>query len=172
MAVAEGADACASGQHDADMKTNIALALGANLGENPAENIRRGALLLIEGGVEGMTMAPLIRTAPVDCVPGTPDFLNTALIGQWGGTPLELLALCQKIERTAGRPAVHSSHEARLLDIDVILWGEEILTLPGLTVPHPRMHMRRFVLEPLAVIAADWRVPPFGKTVAQLLNSL
>ena len=117
-------------------------------------------------------MAPIIRTKPVDCVPGTPDFLNTAVVGQWGGTPLELLAACQKIEREAGRPAVHSSHEARLLDIDVLLWGAETLSLPGLIVPHPRMHLRRFVLEPLAAIAPDWTVPPFGKTVANLLNEL
>ena len=82
--------------------------MGANLGENPAENIRWGALKLLEAGVEELLMAPIIRTKPVDCVPGTPDFLNTAVVGQWGGTPLELLAACQKIEREAGRPAVHS----------------------------------------------------------------
>ena len=151
--------------------------MGANLGENPAENIRWGALKLLEAGVEELLMAPIIRTKPVDCmpvdcIPGTPDFLNTAVVGQWGGTPLELLAACQKIEREAGRPAVHSSHEARLLDIDVLLWGAETLSLPGLIVPHPRMHLRRFVLEPLAAIAPDWTVPPFGKTVANLLNEL
>jgi 2-amino-4-hydroxy-6-hydroxymethyldihydropteridine diphosphokinase len=154
------------------MKTKIALAMGANLGDDPAENIRWGALKLLEAGLEELLMAPIIRTKPVDCVPGTPDFLNTAVIGLWGGKPLELLAACQRIEREAGRPAVHSSHEARLLDIDVLLWGTETLSLPGLIVPHPRMHLRRFVLEPLASIAPDWIVPPFGKTVGQLLQEV
>ena len=119
-----------------------------------------------QGGAEAIT------TKPVDCIPGTPDFINTAVIGQWEGTPLELLAVCQRIEREAGRPAVHSSREARLLDIDVLLWGTETLSLPNLIVPHPRMHLRRFVLEPLAAIAPDWIVPPFNKTVAQLLKNL
>ena len=150
----------------------IALAMGANLGENPSENIRWGTLRLMEAGVEELHMAPLFRTKPVDCVPGTPDFINTAVIGQWSGTPLELLAACQQIEREAGRPAVHSSHEARLLDIDVLLWDDKSLSLPGLIVPHPRMHLRRFVLEPLATIAPDWIVPPFNKTVMQLLKNL
>ena len=158
--------------YDGFMKTKIALAMGANLGESPAENIRKGALKLLEAGVEELVMAPLITTKPVDCVPGTPDFINTAMIGQWEGTPLELLAACQKIEREAGRPAIHSSHEARLLDIDVLLWGTEVLSRPTLIVPHPRMHLRRFVLEPLAAIAPDWIVPPFNKTVAQLLKNL
>ncbi|MCR4575801.1 MAG: 2-amino-4-hydroxy-6-hydroxymethyldihydropteridine diphosphokinase [Lentisphaeria bacterium] len=150
----------------------IALAMGANLGESPSENIRWGALRLMEAGVEELQMAPLFRTKPVDCVPGTPDFINTAVVGQWNGTPLELLAACQQIEREAGRPAVHSSHEARLLDIDILLLGTETLSLSGLIVPHPRMHLRRFVLEPLATIAPDWIVPPFNKTVMQLLKNL
>ena len=63
--------------------------MGANLGDDPAENIRWGALRLLEAGVEELLMAPIIRTKPVDCVPGTPDFLNTAVIGLWGGEPLE-----------------------------------------------------------------------------------
>lgn len=146
--------------------------MGANLGDCPAENIRWGALKLLEAGVEELVMAPLITTKPVDCVPNTPDFINTAVIGLWNGTPLELLATCQRIERVAGRPAIHSSHEARLLDIDILLWGTETLSLSGLIVPHPRMHLRRFVLEPLAAIAPDWIVPPFNKTVEQLLKNL
>ena len=74
--------------YDKLMKTKIALAMGANLGDDPAENIRWGALKLLEAGVEELLMAPIIRTKPVDCVPGTPDFLNTAVVGQWGRSPL------------------------------------------------------------------------------------
>lgn len=103
----------------------------------------------------------------MDCVPGTPDFSDQALIGIWPGSAPELLALCQRLEREAGRPAAHSSCEARTLDCDIIIFGDSVSAEPELTLPHPRAKLRRFVLEPLAEIAPEWRFPDSGTTVLQ-----
>ena len=153
------------------IQMRIAIALGGNQGEVTAA-FAKAVEMLRCGGVTQIRMARPILTTAVGCYPGTPDFLNTALIGEWKGTPLELLALTQEIERRMGRPAAHDSRASRPLDLDILLLEENSLDLPNLIVPHPRMRGRRFVLEPLAEIAPDWRVPPTGETVAQLLAKL
>ncbi|MBQ6471696.1 MAG: 2-amino-4-hydroxy-6-hydroxymethyldihydropteridine diphosphokinase [Victivallales bacterium] len=149
----------------------IAIALGGNQGEVSAV-FAKAVELLRDGGVSRIRLARPIVTVAEGCHPGTPDFLNTALVGEWTGTPLDLLALTQGIERRMGRPAEHDSRASRPLDLDILLLDETSLELPALVVPHPRMRRRRFVLEPLAEIAPNWRVPPTGETVAQLLAQL
>lgn len=154
------------------VESRVALALGANLGYNPEATIHWAIQKLSEAGLASIKVASIILTEPVDCAPGTPDFLNTALTGTWKGSPLELLDLIQEIEIAAGRPAKHSSHEARCLDIDIILWDEKVIETPRLIIPHPRMHLRHFVLQPLAEIAPDWKVPPAMKTVKSLMKAI
>ncbi len=153
------------------MPHHVAIALGGNQGE-VLRNFREAAALLGANGLRSVRLAEPIRTAPVDCVPGTPDFWNAALIGEWDGTPEELLALTQSIERRLGRPAAHSSRESRPIDLDILLFDEAVVSLPNLVIPHPRLRLRRFVLEPLAEIAPDWLVPPDRTAVAALLNAL
>ena len=149
----------------------FALLLGGDLGET--EKFFAAALAgLLAGGADRLHRSRLYRTAPVDCVPGTPDFLNCAVTGAFPGTPRELLAVTQRLEIEAGRPARHSSREARVLDIDIILFGSEVLHTPELTIPHPRARQRRFVLEPLAEIAPSLRFPDTGETVADALARL
>jgi len=94
------------------------------------------------------------------------------VIGSWRGSAPELRALCKEIELRAGRPAAHSSREARVVDLDLLLFGNQEIHLPELTVPHPRLRQRRFALAPLAELAPDWRLPPDGITVAEALRSL
>ncbi len=149
----------------------VAIALGGNIGDTEAL-FCRAVQLLRDGGLRYVRVSRSIVTAPVDCVPGTPDFHNAALTGEWEGSAPELLALTQSIECALGRPEVHSSRESRTIDLDILLFGEQVLALPNLIIPHPRMRKRRFVLEPLAEIASDWRVPPDGSTVASLLQKL
>ena len=110
-------------------------------------------------GVQDIRCSRAMSSAAEDCIPGTPDFLDMALVGRWGGSPQELLELCQKIEREAGRPAIHSSRESRILDCDIILFGETVMDSPELTIPHPRAHLRKFVLMPLVEIAPDILFP-------------
>lgn len=149
----------------------VAIALGGNLGDTQAafaEAIRR----LAAGGVSDIRQASVITTAPVDCVPGTPDFCNSALTGRWHGSPLALLQLTQSIEQALGRPAQHSQHESRTIDLDILLIGDLVLNHPRLTVPHPRLHQRTFALAPLAEIAPDWRLPTLNCTVREALAAL
>ena len=149
----------------------FALLLGGDLGNT--ERFFDTALAgLAAAGAERLRRSRLYRTAPVDCVPGTPDFLNCAVTGLFPGSPRELLALTQRLEVEAGRPARHSSREARVLDIDIILFGNTVLDSPELTIPHPRARRRRFVLEPLAEIAPDLVFPDTGETVADALAHL
>ena len=154
-----------------DNPIKIAIALGANLG-NAAETFQEAVARLEAAGVRHCRLSALIRTAPVDCAPGTPDFFNAALTGEWTGSPEELLHLCQELEIAAGRPRKHGINQSRSLDLDIILFGDTVLQTPALTIPHPRARRRRFVLDPLAEIAADWAFPEDGMTVKAALDGL
>ena len=126
---------------------------------------------LEQGEFEVNKISQVFHSAAVDCVPGTPDFLDVAVTGYWAASARELLLLTQSIEVAAGRPAQHSSRESRILDIDIILFGNENISLPDLIVPHPRAREREFVLEPLNEIASN-RCFPDGTTVKAALEAL
>ena len=144
---------------------------GGNLGDVPAA-FEFALSELKKNGFDIVAESDVFVTAPVDCVPGTPDFQNKAILGCWNGSARELIQLTQRIEQLSGRPAEHSSREARTLDIDIITFGDEIISEPDLIIPHPRAHLRRFVLEPLCQIAPQLRFPDCGKSAAELLESL
>ena len=150
--------------------TEIVLMLGGDLPGTPAA-MAAALDKLAAAGVRELRHSAPFRSAPVDCVPGTPDFWDMAVTGLWSGTPEELLVLAQRLEREAGRPARHSRREARILDCDLILFGGLTLNTPELILPHPRARQRKFVLEPLASIAPALRFPD-GATVAEALAEL
>lgn len=147
----------------------VALSLGGNLGDVAATfswALRRLEL----GGLADARLSPLYRTAPVDCEPGVPDFVNAAVAGLWPGDVWGLHRLCKRLEEEAGRPAEHGLNSSRTLDIDLILFGGAVIDGGGLRVPHPRAAGRLFVLVPLADVAAGWTVPGDGRTVGELLD--
>ena len=149
----------------------IALSLGGNTGD-PEAAFAAAEKALAAAGVRKLRRSASIVTEPVACPPGTPDFRNAAIVGEWGGTAAELLALCQRLERAAGRPAEHGYHTPRPLDIDILGFGDEIVDTPTLAIPHPRAQERRFVLAPLAEIAPDFRFADTGRTAAEALLRL
>lgn len=157
-------------ENSAKTSRRIAILLGGNLGNEEAV-FDFAVRELAAGGVKSIRRSAIFKSRAVDCVPGTPDFSDQALTGVWTGSPTELLALTQSIEVSAGRPAKHRSDESRILDCDIILFGDEIVDLPNLKIPHPRAQERLFVLSPLVEIAGSWRFPG-GVTVAEAERKL
>ena len=143
----------------------VALALGGNLG--PVAQTLRQALRHLEAALGPLQVAPLYRTAAVAPTP-QPDYLNTAAVGWTSLPPDAVLALAKALELAAGRRS-GPRFGPRPLDVDLLLWGDLVSPHPELTLPHPRLRDRRFVLEPLAALAPDLALPPDGKTVRELL---
>jgi len=120
-----------------------------------------------------VAVAPLYRSVPrsdLHLAP-QPPFLNTVVLAETDREPEDLLALAKALERAAGRrrPPQGPRHGPRPLDVDLLLWGDRVSAAPELTLPHPGLAARRFVLAPLADLAPGLRVPPAGETVAALL---
>ena len=147
----------------------VAIALGSNLGDRRAH--LRFAVEQLQRHVRDLMMAPVIETAAVDVPSPQPPYLNTVVVGDTDLSPEALLDELMGIEQQQGRrrPAVLAP---RTLDLDLILYGDAVRETTRLTVPHPRFRARRFVLEPLAALAPDWRDPVTGRTVAELLSGL
>ncbi len=149
------------------------VALGSNLGDSTA------ILQLAMERLQGFSTRPLLKSSlwqstPVDCPPGSPLFVNAvvALAPLAGETPESLLERLQALERESGRRARQVLNEPRPLDLDLIAFGPELRDTPGLILPHPRAHLRRFVLEPLHEIAPDLILPRQTKTIRELLAEL
>ena len=126
-----------------------------------------------------LSHAPLLRSSiwqstPVDCPPGSPLFVN-AVVGLQPlaeETPESLLTKLQLVEKEFGRSTKVVHNEPRVLDLDLIAFGSETRAATSLTLPHPRTHLRRFVLAPLEEIAPDLVLPGQSTTVRQLLKAL
>jgi 2-amino-4-hydroxy-6-hydroxymethyldihydropteridine diphosphokinase len=151
------------------MKKLVYLSLGSNLGDRE-RFLREAISLLQELGVIKQVSA-FYETQPVEVQKEQPWFLNCALAMETELMPLDFLSRMLAVERSMGRVRTEPKGP-RTIDIDIVFFGNDVLDTPELTIPHPAMQQRRFVLEPLAEIAPAIVHPVVKRTVRDLLNSL
>ncbi len=147
-----------------------AVALGSNLGDRFA-NLRaaRNAILGCSNVKPPILSSAIYETEPVDCEPGAEKFLNAVVEFDYEGDPAALLEQLIRIEEVLGRKRDHPKNVSRAIDIDLLYCGDRNVGDKQLQLPHPRIHLRKFVLQPLADIRADLVLPNQRKTIRQLL---
>jgi 2-amino-4-hydroxy-6-hydroxymethyldihydropteridine diphosphokinase len=148
------------------------IGFGANLGDP------RAMFAAAKEEISGIPLttfrrsSSLYETEPVNLSDGGPTFLNAVIEVETNLSPVELISETRKVERKLGKPETHSSDKSRVLDLDLLLFGDIIFDNGDLQIPHPRMTQRAFVLAPLAEIAKEARHPALDKTVGDLLTLL
>ena len=150
-----------------------AVALGSNLGDRLANSrSARKAILDLPNVKPPILSSAIYETDPVGCEPEARKFLNAVLEFDYEGDPLDLLKNLKEIESALGRPPNHPRNISRKIDIDLLYCGDTATDAEELQLPHPRMHLRKFVLQPLADIRPDLVLPGQTKTVRELLAQI
>lgn len=148
----------------------IGLALGSNSGDRLA--LLEAACDHLSAAFGNLRLSQVYETEPVGCPPGSPAFLNACVEVCSSLPPHKVLEICLSIERELGRTRNGVYGAARTCDIDLIYYGDHVVNSPELTLPHPRAHQRRFVLQPLCDIDPTLTLPGQAETVVQLLAKL
>jgi 2-amino-4-hydroxy-6-hydroxymethyldihydropteridine diphosphokinase len=151
----------------------VGIALGSNLGDRLAHlRLARSGILTLPGAAEPVLSSRLYETEPVDSDPGSAAFLNAVIEIEYNGLPGSLLAALQQIEVDMGRLPDRPRNAPRTVDLDILYAADLVLAEDALVVPHPRLHLRRFVLTPLADIRPELVLPGQQQSVAALLAGL
>lgn len=148
----------------------VGIALGSNLGDRDANlQAARACLREIATPGEAFMEASVYQTEPLDCPPDSPFFHNSVVEIAWEGDPFGLLEITQSIEKKLGRTPKPERNAPRVIDVDLLYFGSEIIDTEVLVLPHPRISERLFVLQPLAEIRPDLILPGQAHSVAELL---
>jgi 2-amino-4-hydroxy-6-hydroxymethyldihydropteridine diphosphokinase len=162
---------------------NVGIALGSNLGDRLA-NLRAARETILDlvhqrkdspgrgSNKASVLVSPIYETDPIGCEPGASKFLNSVLEIEYDGDPTDLLQKLIRIEESLGRDRDHARNVSRKIDIDLLYAGELNVENERLQLPHPRMHLRKFVLQPLADIRPELVLPNQTKTVRGLLAQI
>jgi 2-amino-4-hydroxy-6-hydroxymethyldihydropteridine diphosphokinase len=151
----------------------VGIALGSNLGDRLA-NLRAARKAVVDLGANSASVlvSPVYETEPVGCEPGADKFLNAVLEIEYDGDPTDLLQKLIRIEESLGRDRNHARNVSRKIDIDLLYAGQLNVENERLQLPHPRLHQRKFVLQPLADIRPDLIFPNQTKSVRELLAQI
>ena len=147
----------------------VHIGIGSNLGDRK-EHCLKAIQLLSQKGIHVRKRSSMYETEPWG-VKDQPRFINMAIEGETGLTPAKLLAVLKMIEDEAGRVETHR-WGPRVIDLDILLYDDLVIDTPELSIPHPLMHRREFVLKPLVEIAPDKIHPVLKKTIQELLSDL
>lgn len=151
----------------------VGIALGSNLGDRPGHlRAARRRLFALHEDRGPFLCSRIYETEPVDCPDDSPPFFNAAIEMSCTLPPLDLLAELQHLERILGRPPDHAFHAPRTIDLDILYYDNLAFELPELTLPHPRIVERAFVLAPLADVAPTRILPGQTETVLELLGKI
>ena len=147
-----------------------AVALGSNVGDR-LENLRAGqnSILDLPNVKAPILSSAVYETEPVGCEPGAGKFLNAVVEFEYAGDPARLLEQLIQIEESLGRKRDHPPNISRTIDIDLLYCGAQRINDERLKLPHPRLHLREFVLRPLADVAPDLLLPGQKKSIRELL---
>src|SRR6266702_2871087 len=150
-----------------------AVALGSNLGDR-LENLRaaRSAILGLSDVKPPILSSAIYETEPVDCEPGADKFLNAVVEFDYEGNPASMLEQLTRIEEALGRRRDHPKNVSRMIDIDLLYCGDRKIEDERLRLPHPRLHLRKFVLQPLADIRPGLILPGQTQTVDELASKV
>ena len=138
------------------------IGLGANLGPREVTILRAVELLGAEEGIDVLELSQLRETEPVGLTE-QPAFSNGAVAVETTLAPRQLLDVLLRIERELGRTRDGERWGPRTIDLDLLVYGDEVVDEPGLRIPHPRLHERRFALEPLAELEPELEIPGLGQ---------
>jgi len=158
-------------RHRTRNRTQACIALGSNLGDRDAHLAAGISALRRTPDTDVIGVSGIYETDPIGPPPQRP-YLNAVVRVATGLRPEVLLAHLHAIESERGRRRTGERDRPRTLDLDLLLFGEERIDRPDLVVPHPRLHERAFVLEPLREVAPDWRHPVLGAEIEALARRL
>ena len=149
------------------------IALGANLGDRlRCLTIARDRIFGLPKTEPPLLSSALYETVPIECEAGAPKFLNAVIEIGYSGSSKQLIEELKKIEIDLGRPPQHERNRSRLIDLDLLYHGARTMEKPELQLPHPRLHLRGFVLHPLAEIRPNLVLPGQRKTIREMAEEL
>ena len=150
-----------------------AVALGSNLGDR-LENLRCGrtAIFNLPTVKPPILSSAIYETEPIGCEPGAGKFLNAVIEFEYDGDPARLLEQLIQIEEALGRKRDHPRNVSRIIDVDLLYFGEQRINDERLQLPHPRLHLREFVLLPLTDIRLDLMLPNQKKSIRELITEV
>lgn len=149
---------------------NVYLSLGSNQGDR-LDLLCKATRCIAELIGKVKSFSPVIESEPWGFDAET-NFFNLIVLVRTELDPLQVLESVLKIEKSLGRKRLNNTYSSRTIDIDILFYNQSIIKVNELTVPHPRLHMRKFVLEPLAMIAPDFVHPVLKKPISSLLSEL